>query len=62
MDTMRTILSITMHKICYVYQMDVKYAFLNGYLEEEVYVEQPQVYDVIGKEEKAYIIKNHSMD
>jgi hypothetical protein len=39
-----------------VYQMDVKSAFLNGYL-EEVYVQQPPGYEVIGQEDKIYRLK-----
>ena len=41
-DTVRTILAIATQNKCHVYQMDFKYAFLTGYLKEEVYVEQPQ--------------------
>ena len=37
--------------------MDVKSAFLNGYLEEEVYVEQTQGFEVLGQENKVYRLK-----
>ena len=37
--------------------MDVKSTFLHGYLDEEVYVEQPQGYEVPGQEHKLYRMK-----
>ena len=37
--------------------MDVKSTFLNGYLKEDVYVEQPQGYEVPGQYLKVYRLK-----
>jgi hypothetical protein len=33
-----------------IHHMDVKTTFLNGIIEEEVYIEQPQVFEVSGKD------------
>ncbi|KAJ9542932.1 hypothetical protein OSB04_029438 [Centaurea solstitialis] len=41
-EAIRVFLAYAAHKNMTVYQMDVKYAFLNGVLQEEVYVEQPE--------------------
>ncbi|GKF20897.1 reverse transcriptase [Tanacetum coccineum] len=40
-----------------IHQMDVKSAFLNGLLEEEVYVEKPERYVAKGKEGKVLRLK-----
>lgn len=37
-----------------MFHLDVKSAFLNGELEEEIYVDQPQGFEVKGKEEHVY--------
>ena len=41
MEAIRTILAYACSKQIKVYQMDVKSTFLNGELEEEVYIEKP---------------------
>ena len=42
LEAIRMFLAFASYKKLKVYQMDVKLAFLNGYLEEEVYTEQPE--------------------
>ena len=45
MEAIRTILAYASSKHIKVYQMDVKSVFLNGELEEEAYIEQPQGFE-----------------
>eukprot|EP00253_Pinus_taeda_P020674 PITA_20674 len=57
MEMVRTMLSIAAQHKWKIYQMDVKYAFLNGVLKEQVYVEQPPGYEVDGQEHKVCKLK-----
>jgi hypothetical protein len=48
--SIRTILSLVAAKYLHLEQLDVKKTFLHGDLEEEIYMQQPQGYEVKGKE------------
>ena len=39
--------------------MDVKSTFLNGFLEEKVYIKQPPQYEIDGHEDKVYRLKKY---
>ena len=49
MNSIRTILSIVAVEHLHLEQLDVKKKFLHGDLEEEIYMEQPEGYEVKGK-------------
>ena len=55
MEAIRMALAYACSKDIKVYQMDVKLAFLNGELEEEVYIEQPKGFKL--SENKDYVCK-----
>ena len=52
MTTIRVLLSLAASYGLLVHQMDVKTAFLNGELDEEIYMEQPDGFVVKGQESK----------
>ncbi|KAK9083162.1 hypothetical protein Scep_029633 [Stephania cephalantha] len=49
-DSLRIIMALVAHYNLELHQMDVKTAFLNGDLEEEVYMDQPEGFLTTGKE------------
>ena len=50
MTSIRTILSLVVVEYLHLEQLDVKMAFLHGDLEEDIYMQQPQGYEVKGKD------------
>ncbi|KZV33478.1 hypothetical protein F511_38517 [Dorcoceras hygrometricum] len=50
--SIRVILTIAALRNHSIHQMDVKTAFLNGDLEEEIYMEQPEGFSAPGQENK----------
>ena len=52
METVRLLLAPVAHSGWEVHHMDVKSAFLNGDLAEEVYMAQPPGYVTAGKEQQ----------
>ena len=56
--SIRTIIALPSTVIWRLHQMDMKTAFLNGEIEEEVYVEQSDGFVVHRKESHVCILKN----
>ena len=49
LEEIRMFLAFASHNKLKVYQMDVKSTFLNGYLEDEVYIEKPDGFQLSNK-------------
>ena len=50
-------MALIAHYDLYLHQMDVRKTFLNGNLEEEVYMNQPEGFSCKGKEHMVYKLK-----
>ena len=56
-DTIRLLIALATQKGWKIHQLDVKSAFLNGYLQEQIFIEQPEGYVINGSEDKVYLLK-----
>jgi hypothetical protein len=56
-ETVRLVVAVATYKGWTMHQLDVKSAFLNGPLEEEVYVKQPPGFEIKGQEQKVFKLK-----
>ncbi|XP_050888596.1 uncharacterized protein LOC127093731 [Lathyrus oleraceus] len=57
MTEIRVLFVLTSSHDLIVHQMDIKTTFLNGYLDKEIYMEQPKAYMLPGNEQKMFIHK-----
>ncbi len=56
-ESLRLLLALAALEDWHIHQMDVKSAFLNGVLEEEIYMEQPQGFVIAGQETRVCRLK-----
>jgi hypothetical protein len=56
-ETIKLLLALTAQNGWYIFQLDVKSAFLNGVLNEEIYVEQPAGFEKSNSTNKVYLLK-----
>jgi hypothetical protein len=56
-ETMKLLLALAVQNGWYIFQLDVKSAFLNGVLNEEIYVEQPAGFKKSNSTNKVYLLK-----
>ncbi|RDX85552.1 hypothetical protein CR513_33244, partial [Mucuna pruriens] len=56
-ETIRLVIGVAIFRGWSLHQLDVKSAYLNGSLQEEVYVCQPPGFEVTGHENKVYKLK-----
>ena len=56
-DTIRLVIALAAQNSWPIFQLDVKSAFLHGYLEEQVFIEQPPGYIKVGNEDGVYKLK-----
>ncbi|KAM1588480.1 hypothetical protein ACFX10_027488 [Malus domestica] len=57
LETIRLLISLAAQNKWKIQQMDVKFAFLNGVLEEEVYIQQSSGYEIKAHEDKVLKLK-----
>lgn len=57
METIRLVIAVAASKRWEIHHLDVKTAFLHGELREEVFVVQPEGFEVAGKEDKVYKLR-----
>ena len=57
-NSFRIIMALVAHYNLELHQMDVKMTFLNGDIEENVYMVQPKGFVVEGKERMGYRLRN----
>ena len=53
-NTIRTFVSVAAHYGWYIFHLDVKSAFFQGNIHEEVYIQQPQGFEISGHEHLVY--------
>lgn len=62
LDTIRALIALAAQNEWKLFQLDVKSAFLNGTLHEEVYVDQPLGFTIKRQEDKVYRLKKALYD